>query len=248
MLSSSHTHYRKKTTRLVLSVIIPVFNEVTTIAQVLTAVHTHTIKSHEILVVDDGSTDGTKQFLDSYNKVPFKLLSHTHNQGKGAALQTGIAAASGKIILVQDADLEYDPAEHQKLIAPILADKADVVYGSRFVGSQPHRVMYFWHAVANNALTLLSNIFTNINLTDMETGFKVFRRSLIQKIHLTESGFGIEPEITAKVVAHNARIYEVGIAYHGRTYAEGKKIGITDALRAAWVIIKWGVLLRVKRV
>ena len=192
--------------------------------------------------MDDCSTDGTRQYLKAElsNSVD-RLLFHEINKGKGAALRTGIAAATGELIIIQDADLEYDPQEYSKLVAPILAGKADVVFGSRFMGEGAHRVVYFWHRVGNGFLTLLSNIFTNINLTDMETCYKVFRREIIQGIVIEEDRFGFEPEITAKVSKLGCRIYEVGISYYGRTYDEGKKIGWRDGVRAIYCIIKYNV-------
>jgi glycosyltransferase involved in cell wall biosynthesis len=223
-----------------LSVVIPCYNERATIAAVLTAVENSPYPDKEIIVVDDCSTDGTRELLQA-NLAPriHKLLYHDVNRGKGAALRTGIAAATGDIVVIQDADLEYDPNEFPALIAPILQDKADVVFGSRFMGGFPHRVLYFWHSVGNSVLTLVSNMFTNLNLTDMETCYKAFRREVIQSITIEENRFGFEPEVTAKVARMGVRIYEVGISYHGRTYAEGKKIGWRDAVRALWCIVKY---------
>jgi len=195
----------------------------------------------EIIVVDDCSTDGTLELLKKINGPDLVKVFHPVNQGKGAALRSGFAKARGDIVLIQDADLEYDPSEYPKLLAPILAGKADVVYGSRFVGSEAHRVLYFWHMVGNRLLTLLSNMFTNLNLTDMETGYKVFRREIIQAIKIKESRFGFEPEITAKVAKIHCRIYEVGISYSGRTYSEGKKIGWRDGMSALRCILKYNI-------
>ncbi|MBK9657168.1 MAG: glycosyltransferase family 2 protein [Rhodanobacteraceae bacterium] len=223
-----------------LSVVIPCYNERATIAAVLTAVENSPYPDKEIIVVDDCSTDGTRELLQSVLAPRIHtLLFHDVNRGKGAALRTGIAAATGDIVVIQDADLEYDPNELPSLIAPILQNKADVVFGSRFMGGFPHRVLYFWHSVGNSVLTLASNMFTNVNLTDMETCYKAFRREIIQSIKIEEDRFGFEPEVTAKVARMGVRIYEIGISYHGRTYAEGKKIGWRDGVRALWCIVKY---------
>lgn len=229
-----------------LSVVIPVYNEVTTIEAVIAAVKKSGVTSLEIIAVDDCSSDGTTAVLKKLHRAKKiqKLVLHTHNQGKGAAVRSGVAVAMGRFVLIQDADLEYDPRDYKSLLAPLLENRADVVYGSRFVGSKPHRVVFFWHYLANYFLTQLSNLFNNVNLTDMETGYKVFKREVLEQITITENGFGIEPELTAKVARQKVRLFEVGIAYYGRTYEEGKKIGFKDALRAVWVIIKWGVFLR----
>jgi glycosyltransferase involved in cell wall biosynthesis len=230
-----------------LSIIIPTYNEQKTLAKIVTAIHATGLTKLEIIVVDDGSTDGTGAVVKQLKKSKQiqKAVVHDRNQGKGAALRSGIAQATGTFVLIQDADLEYDPRDYSRLLEPLLEDRADVVFGSRFVGSRPHRVVFFWHYLANYALTQLSNFFNNVNLTDMETGYKVFRREVLKKITLTENSFGIEPELTAKVAAQRVRMYEVGIAYYGRTYEEGKKIGMLDAVRAVWVVIKWGVLLKI---
>jgi len=226
-----------------ISVVIPCYNEVSTIEAILDAVRASEIPDKEILVVDDGSTDGTREKLRSFEgQTGLRVIFHERNQGKGAALRTGFQAATGDVVIVQDADLEYDPKEYPKLLAPILAGKADVVYGSRFAGGESHRVLYFWHYAANKLLTLFSNMFTNLNLTDMETCYKAFRREVIQKIDLREKRFGFEPEVTAKVARMGCRIYEVGISYSGRTYAEGKKIGWRDGLRAIWCIVRYNLL------
>ncbi|NEO73924.1 glycosyltransferase family 2 protein, partial [Moorena sp. SIO3H5] len=212
-----------------LSVVIPCFNEVNTIANVIEAVKASPVKECEIIVVDDYSTDGTREILESSLQSHIDhVVYHHKNRGKGAALRTGFGLATGDIVIVQDADLEYDPQEYPLLMQPIVDGKADVVYGSRFAGGGPHRVVYYWHMVGNKFLTMLSNMFTNINLTDMETCYKAFRRELIQSIKIQESRFGFEPEITAKVAKKKCRIYEVGISYYGRTYEEGKKIGWRD--------------------
>jgi glycosyltransferase involved in cell wall biosynthesis len=225
-----------------LSVVIPCYNELSTIEKIVDAVKKHTPIESEIIIIDDCSTDGTRDFLKNKpSDWVGQILYHDVNQGKGAALRTGIKAAKNDIVLIQDADLEYDPKEYPKLLEPILEGHADVVYGSRFAGGESHRVVYYWHMVANQLLTLMSNMFTNINLTDMETCYKVFRRELIQKITIEENRFGFEPEITAKIVKHKARVYEVGISYYGRTYEEGKKIGWRDGVRAVYAIVKYNV-------
>ncbi|MDR1741417.1 MAG: glycosyltransferase family 2 protein [Synergistaceae bacterium] len=230
--------------RPVLSVVIPCYNEAGTIEKVVSAVRAAPCEPKEIIVVDDRSDDGSWELLTRIaggggtDKID-KLLRHEVNRGKGAALRTGFREAAGEIVIVQDADLEYDPAEYPRLVAPILDGKADVVYGSRFAGDGARRVLYFWHRVGNGFLTLLSNMCTNLNLTDMETCYKAFRRSVIQAIELREERFGFEPEVTAKVARMGCRVYEVGISYAGRTYEEGKKIGWRDGLRAIWCILKY---------
>jgi glycosyltransferase involved in cell wall biosynthesis len=225
-----------------LSVVIPCYNERSTIAALVAAVRAAPVGALEIIVVDDCSTDGTREVLAA-EVAPLvdRVLYHDRNRGKGAALRTGFAAATGDVVVVQDADLEYDPQEYPKLLAPIAAGKADVVFGSRFAGGESHRVLYFWHSVGNRALTLLSNMCTNLNLTDMETCYKMFRREVIQAIPIEEDRFGFEPEITAKIARLGCRIYEVGISYSGRTYGEGKKIGWKDGVRAVWCIVKYRV-------
>ena len=231
-----------------LSVVIPCYNELATIGQLLEAVRHSPGPEREIVVVDDCSTDGTRGLLEGpLRSVVDRLVLHNVNQGKGAALRSGFAAAQGEFVLIQDADLEYDPLEYPLLLEPLLNGKADVVFGSRFRGGRAHRVVFFWHYVANAGLTMFSNIFTNLNLSDMETGFKVFRREVLKKIRVEEERFGFEPEITAKVAALGCRVYEVGISYSGRTYEQGKKIGFKDALRAMWVIFKYGVFQRPRR-
>lgn len=225
-----------------LSIIIPCYNEKSTIREVIDAVLAAPYNDKEIIIVDDCSKDGTKEvLLEEIEPLVHQILFHKVNQGKGAALRTGIQAATGDIVLIQDADLEYDPQEYPNLVEPILRNKADVVYGSRFMGSQPHRVLYFWHSVGNMVLTILSNMFTNLNLTDMETCYKVFRREIVQGISIQENRFGFEPEITAKIAKLECRIFEVGISYYGRTYKEGKKIGWKDGFRAIYCIIKYNL-------
>ena len=223
-----------------LTVIIPCYNELNTIAALLQAVRNAPYQPKEIIVVDDCSTDGTRELLKSGRLTGIdRLIFQETNQGKGAALRSGIAAATGDVVVIQDADLEYDPEDYGRLIEPILAGKADVVYGSRFLGPGPHRVLYFWHRLGNGVLTLASNMFSNLNLTDMETGYKMFRREVIQAVSIEENRFGFEPEITAKLARSNLRIYEVGISYQGRTYSEGKKIHWHDGVRALYCIVKY---------
>jgi len=226
-----------------LSIVVPVYNEKQTIEQVLDRIE-KTPYEKEIIIIDDCSTDGTKEILrglDSSTQMPSaRFFYHPVNQGKGAALRTGIAAATGDIVLVQDADLEYDPAEYGVLIQPIMAGLADVVYGSRFL-SGPHRVLFFWHSLGNRILTLLSNTFTDLNLTDMETGYKAFRREVLLKITIEENRFGFEPEITAKIAKLRCRIYEVPISYFGRDYSEGKKITWKDGIAALYFIAKYNL-------
>lgn len=227
---------------MILSVIIPCYNELHTIETVILAVQAMDYPEIEIIIVDDASADGTQEKLKTLNQsLPFKLLLHSHNKGKGAALRTGFQAASGEIVTIQDADLEYDPSEIPTLIQPILEGKADVVYGSRFMGGRPHRVLYFWHMIGNRMLTLLSNIFTNLTLTDMETCYKAFRKDILEKLELHENRFGFEPEITAKIAQLGCRIYEVGISYSGRTYQEGKKITWRDGFSAIRCILKYNI-------
>jgi glycosyltransferase involved in cell wall biosynthesis len=230
--------------RPLLSVVIPCFNEAATILDLLERVRSAPVASKQIIVVDDGSTDGTRELLQGLRADDLTVLLHERNRGKGAALATGFAAARGEICIVQDADLEYDPAEYPLVIGPILQGKADVVFGSRFQGAAPHRVVYFWHRLGNGFLTLLSNMFTDLNLTDMETCYKAFRTEIIQAIRIREQRFGFEPEITAKLARRRCRIYEVGISSYGRTYDEGKKIGWRDGVRAIWCILKYNLWAR----
>lgn len=232
-----------------LSILIPVYNEEETIINLINKVlEVELVESieKEIILVNDCSTDNSEnliqEFVNNNPETSIIYAKHEKNQGKGAALHTGIALATGDYLIVQDADLEYDPNEFNLLLDPMLKDKADVVYGSRFVGSQPHRVLFFWHSVGNKMLTLFSNMFTNVNLTDMETCYKLFKTEIIKSLNLREKRFGFEPEVTAKIARiANIRIYEVGISYYGRTYNEGKKIGWRDGLRAFYVILKYGL-------
>ena len=230
--------------RPLLSVVIPCFNEAATILALIERVRQAPVRSKQIIVVDDGSSDGTRELLAGLRDADLTVLLHERNQGKGAALATGFAAAEGEICIVQDADLEYDPAEYPLVIGPIIDGRADVVFGSRFQGAAPHRVVYFWHRMGNGFLTLMSNMFTDLNLTDMETCYKAFRTEIIQSIPIREKRFGFEPEITAKLARRRCRIYEVGISYYGRTYDEGKKIGWKDGVRAIWCILKYNLWAR----
>ena len=221
-----------------LSVVVPCYNEQDTVLTLLKRV-ADSPWVREIIVVDDGSTDGTRQTLSEVDSANVRVVLQERNQGKGAALRTGFALATSDFVIVQDADLEYDPNEYGELLAPVLDGKADVVYGSRFQSGRPHRVLYFWHSLGNRALTLASNMFTGLNLSDMETCYKLFRREVIQTITIEEDRFGFEPEITAKVAKAGWRVYEVGISYSGRTYADGKKIGRRDAVRALYCIVRY---------
>ncbi len=224
-----------------LSVVVPCYNEAPTIKELLSRVVDSPWVA-EVIVVDDGSTDDTVGIVKSFEHPFVRLVQQPHNMGKGAALKRGFAEATADFVVIQDADLEYDPAEYGNLIEHLVAGKADVVFGSRFITDRPHRVLYFWHSVGNRLLTLASNAMTNLNLTDMETCYKMFRREVLQELDLQERRFGIEPEITAKVAKLNCRIYEVGISYDGRTYAEGKKIGWRDGVEAARCIVRYSRL------
>ena len=225
-----------------LSVIIPVYNELSTLEELVVHVQNAPGPEKEIILIDDFSTDGTRELIkEKIEPKVAKVIYQQKNFGKGFALKTGFAAATGDIVLVQDADLEYDPKQYPELIEPIISDKADVVYGSRFMGGGPHRVVYFWHYLGNRMLTLLSNMFTNLNLTDMETCYKIFRREIIQSIDIKEKRFGVEPEMTAKIAKKKIRIYEMGITYYGRTYSEGKKIGWKDGMKAIWCIVRYNL-------
>ena len=228
---------------MMLSVVIPIYNEKETLDEIIRQVRAVEVDKHLVLV-DDCSADGTRDLLKKYEADDdCTVLYHEKNQGKGAALRTGFEAAQGDIVLIQDADLEYDPREYPRLIEPILDGRADVVFGSRFAGGQAHRVLYFWHTMGNKFLTTLSNMFTDLNLTDMETCYKVFKKEVIKKVKVQEDRFGFEPEITAKISKmKDVRIFEVGISYSGRTYEEGKKIGWRDGVRALWCVIKYNVL------
>ena len=232
-----------------MSVVVPCYDERDTVLTLLKRV-ADSPWVREIVVVDDGSTDGTRQILGDVDSATVRVVFHERNMGKGAALRTGFREATSDYVIVQDADLEYDPNEFGELLAPILDDKADVVYGSRFQSGRPHRVLYFWHSLGNKLLTLASNMFTGLNLSDMETCYKLFRREVIQSITIEEDRFGFEPEITAKVAKGGWRIYEVGVSYSGRTYADGKKIGRRDAVRALYCIVRYsrvGDRLRLSR-
>lgn len=229
-----------------LSVVMPCYNELETVETCVAAVlESPWVK--ELIIVDDGSTDGTRDILVRLTDPRIRVVMQPENGGKGSALRTGFQAASSEYVIVQDADLEYEPADYDKIIRPLVAGKADVVFGSRFAGGEPHRVVYFWHMMGNKFLTLLSNMFTNLNLTDMETCYKCFRLEVIQSIDLKENRFGIEPELTGKVAAGRWRVYEVGIAYDGRTYEEGKKIGWKDGVRAIVCIVKYSPLFERRR-
>jgi glycosyltransferase involved in cell wall biosynthesis len=230
-----------------LSIVIPAYNERATVGELLRRVAAAPLPGgleREIVVVDDGSRDGTRELLRQLSAAadpaPFRLVEHAANRGKGAAIRTGLAAAAGDVVLIQDADLEYDPLEYPKLLQPILDDEADVVYGSRFLGG-PHRVMFYWHYLGNRFLTTLSNMLTDLNLSDMETCYKVFRREVLVGLELRSNRFGIEPELTARVARKGARIFEVPISYRGRTYAEGKKIGWRDGFAAIWAILRYNL-------
>jgi len=245
---------------MLLSVVVPVYNEREYIREIIARILAVELPGieRELILVDDCSTDGTRRILQELvgpvgraevaaaggGKALVRVFLQERNQGKGAALRRGFAEAAGDILLVQDADLEYDPGDYPRLLKPLLEGRADVVYGSRFAGGEPHRVLYFWHSVGNRFLTLLSNALTNLNLTDMECCYKVFRREVLQQIRLEEDRFGIEPEVTAKIARLGCRIFEVGVSYAGRTYAEGKKIGWKDGLRAIWCILKYNLRRR----
>src|SRR6266516_3233863 len=225
------------------SIVIPCYNEKDTIEKIIEAVCNAPLQSREIIVVDDRSEDGTQALLhEMLSKLVDRIIYHPVNRGKGAALRSGFAAATGDIILVQDADLEYSPEDYPVLLEPLMSGKEDAVFGFRFMGGRPHRVLFFWHMVGNRFLTLLSNMFTNLNLTDVETGYKAFKASLIKSIELEEDRFGVEPEIIAKLAQRGCRIYEVGISYSGRTYREGKKINWKDGIRAVYAIVKYNCL------
>lgn len=230
---------------MLLSVVIPVFNEAKTIETILDRIESVELPLHkEIIVVDDFSSDGTREILRNFvgGENNIKVIYHEENKGKGAALKTGFETAGGDIIIIQDADLEYDPREYGMIVRPIMDGKADVVYGSRFMGGEPHRVLFFWHSIGNKFLTLVSNMFTNLNLTDMETCYKAFKKEILSQIEIQEKRFGFEPEVTAKIAKLDCRIYEVGISYAGRSYKEGKKVNWKDGFWALWCIFKYNLL------
>ncbi len=244
--SSAQEHFPAQP---VLSVVMPAYNEAATIEAIVTLVLASPFTA-ELIIIDDASTDRTAELVTAMSDPRIRLLRQEVNQGKGAAIRRGFAAATQQFVIVQDADMEYDPADYAQVVTPLLSGKADVVFGSRFLTGEAHRVLYYWHSVGNRFLTLASNMFTNLNLTDMETCYKAFRREVLQSFELEESRFGIEPEITAKIARGNWRIYEVGISYSGRTYAEGKKIGWRDGVRALFCILVYssiGPKLRIKR-
>jgi glycosyltransferase involved in cell wall biosynthesis len=238
-----------------ISIVIPIYNEEKTVASIIERVTNAPLYTpdaeREIIIVDDCSHDGTAAQLRRCSDPAIRVITHDRNRGKGAALRTGFSHCTGDIIIIQDADLEYNPGEYPLLLAPIIDGHADVVYGSRFIGAQRHRVLYFWHSLGNKCLTLLSNVFTDLNLTDMETCYKVLKRSVASRLTIEEDRFGFEPEITAKIASlareENIRIYEVGISYHGRTYHEGKKIGMKDALRALYCIVKYNLFAQKRK-
>ena len=232
---------------MLVSIVIPVFNERATLEEILRRVLSAPLGEHsrEVVLVDDRSTDGSTEIAERLavaNPGLVRLIRHERNQGKGAAIRTGFAAATGDILLIQDADLEYDPAEYPRLLAPILDGRADAVFGSRFIGGEAHRVLYYWHSVANRAITALSNAMTNLNLTDIECCYKAFTREVAKKLTIEERGFGVEPELTARVARMKCRIFEVGVSYSGRTYEQGKKIRPSDGAWAVWCIVKYNLL------
>jgi glycosyltransferase involved in cell wall biosynthesis len=225
-----------------LSIIVPCYNEKDTLPEIISLIKQSPVEEKEIILVDDGSSDGTTDIIRrEVEKTVDRVIYHPKNMGKGAAIRSALQYVTGDVVIIQDADLEYDPREYPKLIAPIAEGKADVVYGSRFLGEGPHRVHMFWHYVGNKLLTILSNMFTNLNLTDMETCYKTFKTGVLKNINLKEKGFGVEPEMTVKMAKQNCRVYEVGISYHGRSYSEGKKINWKDGLKALYLIIKYGI-------
>jgi glycosyltransferase involved in cell wall biosynthesis len=239
--SGNRTQQNSHRKTMKVSIVIPCYNEKETIEEIVDAVRAAPIQSREIIVVDDGSEDGTRVVLkEKLPQIVDRIIYHPINRGKGAALRSGFAAATGDLILVQDADLEYSPEDYLALLEPLISDQADAVFGSRFMGGRPHRVLFFWHMVGNRFLTLVSNMFTDLNLTDVQSGYKAFKATVIKSIHIEEDGFGVESELVAKIASLRCRIFEVGISYYGRTYEQGKKIGWRDGFRALYAIVKYG--------
>jgi glycosyltransferase involved in cell wall biosynthesis len=239
--SGNRTQQNSHRKTMKVSIVIPCYNEKETIEEIVDAVRAAPVQSMEIIVVDDGSEDGTRAVLqEKLRQIVDCIIYHPINRGKGAALRSGFAAATGDLILVQDADLEYSPEDYPALLEPLISDQADAVFGSRFMGARPHRVLFFWHMVGNRFLTLVSNMFTDLNLTDVQSGYKAFKATVIKSIHIEEDGFGVESELVAKIASLRCRIFEVGISYYGRTYEQGKKIGWRDGFRALYAIVKYG--------
>lgn len=230
-----------------LSIVIPVYNESATILEIVDKIQSVQLDGidKELIIIDDFSTDGTREIIKNFELMKdIKVLYHNKNSGKGAAVKSGFSKVTGDFVIIQDADLEYDPQDYHRLLQPLLEDKADVVYGSRFVGAEPHRVLFFWHSIGNKFLTLFSNMMTNLNLTDMETCYKAFNAKVLKLINIEETRFGFEPEFTAKIAKQKLRVFEVGISYYGRTYAEGKKVNWKDGIAAIWCIVKYNLLTK----